>query len=90
MIQLGVKECLVAKSETGKDYEMMKLRGVLDRCGIVATERKKGTNIKGKEMDKILLNTFIVLLADFNAKDIEQDLNRLLEGEISVAALRKA
>ncbi|KAI8089690.1 muts domain V-domain-containing protein [Halteromyces radiatus] len=66
VIQLGVKECLIPADESGKDYEAIKIRGILDRCGIVATERKKG---------------------DFNTKNIEQDLNRLLEGEISVAAL---
>ncbi|KAF7722861.1 MutS-like protein [Apophysomyces ossiformis] len=62
VIQLGVKECLLVADETKKDYEATKLRDVLERCGIVATERKK---------------------ADFNHKNIEQDLNRLLEGEIS-------
>ncbi|RUS18690.1 muts domain V-domain-containing protein, partial [Endogone sp. FLAS-F59071] len=64
-IQLGVKECIVLQDESHKDYELIKLKGVLDRAGIVITERKKG---------------------DFNAKDIEQDLNRLLESEISVTS----
>ncbi|KAI8374267.1 muts domain V-domain-containing protein [Radiomyces spectabilis] len=66
IIQLGVKECLLPADETEKDYELIKIRNILQRCGVVMTSRKKN---------------------DFNAKDIEQDLNRLLEGEISSAAL---
>ncbi|KAI9307805.1 putative DNA mismatch repair protein MSH2 [Cunninghamella echinulata] len=66
LIQLGVKECLLPADDSGKDYESIKIRGILDRCGIVVTDRKK---------------------ADFNIKNIDQDLNRLLEGEVSVAAL---
>ncbi|CAO3669338.1 unnamed protein product [Umbelopsis vinacea] len=66
LIQLGVKECIIPLDEAHKDYELIKLKGVLTRCNVVATERKR---------------------ADFNTKDIEQDLNRLLDGEISVAAL---
>ncbi|KAG2175155.1 hypothetical protein INT44_007643 [Umbelopsis vinacea] len=66
LIQLGVKECIIPLDEAHKDYELIKLKGVLSRCNVVATERKR---------------------SDFNTKDIEQDLNRLLDGEISVAAL---
>lgn len=66
LIQLGVKECIIPIDEAHKDYELIKIKGVLSRCNVVATERKRG---------------------DFNTKDIEQDLNRLLDGEISVAAL---
>ncbi|CAO3614416.1 unnamed protein product [Cunninghamella blakesleeana] len=66
LIQLGVKECLIPADETGKNYEAIKIRGLLDRCGIVVTTRKK---------------------IDFNMKNIDQDLNRLLEGEMSAAAL---
>ncbi|KAI8343938.1 muts domain V-domain-containing protein [Chlamydoabsidia padenii] len=66
IIQLGVKECLVAADDSGKDYENIKIRGVLDKCGVVISDCKK---------------------SDFTTKNIEQDLNRLLEGEISVAAL---
>ncbi|KAG2214885.1 hypothetical protein INT45_009578 [Circinella minor] len=66
VIQLGVKECIIPQNDAGKDYEMIKLKGVLERCKIVVTERRRG---------------------DYNTKDIEQDLNRLLEGEISITAL---
>ncbi|KAG0330295.1 MutS-like protein [Dissophora globulifera] len=66
VIQLGVKECLLQADEGNKDYELTKLRTILQHCDIVITERKK---------------------ADFAIKDVEQDFNRLLEEDISIAAL---
>lgn len=69
IIQLGVKECLLlAGGREEKDLEGHKIRGILERCNVVATERKK---------------------SDYDSKNIAQDLNRLLEGDISVEALRK-
>ncbi|KAG0000086.1 MutS-like protein [Entomortierella chlamydospora] len=66
VIQLGVKECLIQADEGQKDYELTKLRTILQHCDIVITERKK---------------------SEFSAKDVEQDYNRLLEEDISIAAL---
>ncbi|RIB23812.1 putative DNA mismatch repair protein MSH2 [Gigaspora rosea] len=66
LIQLGVKECIIQSDEAHKDYELTKLREVIEKCDIVITELKK---------------------SHFNTKDIEQDLNRLLGDEISVASL---
>ncbi|KAI9491905.1 muts domain V-domain-containing protein [Zychaea mexicana] len=66
VIQLGVKECIVPSNDATRDYELTKLKSVLERCRIVVTEIKK---------------------VDYNTKNIEQDLNRLLEGEISITAL---
>lgn len=66
VIQLGVKECLVMADEGHKDYELTKLKSILQRCDIVITERKK---------------------SEFSIKDVEQDFNRLLDEEISIAAL---
>lgn len=43
LIQLGVKECIIPLDEAHKDYELIKLKGVLSRCNVVATERKRGT-----------------------------------------------
>lgn len=66
---MGVKECLLVSSgKEERDYEAVKIRGILNRCSVIITERKKG---------------------DFDSKNITQDLNRLLEGDISVEALRK-
>ncbi|KAL7313114.1 MSH2 protein [Mucor circinelloides] len=67
IIQLGVKECLLlAGGREEKDLEGHKIRGILERCNVIATERKK---------------------SDYDSKNIAQDLNRLLEGDISVEAL---
>ncbi|CEP08620.1 hypothetical protein [Parasitella parasitica] len=67
IIQLGVKECLLLSGgREEKDIEGHKIRGILDRCNVIATERKK---------------------SDYDSKNISQDLNRLLEGDISIEAL---
>ncbi|KAJ2908188.1 MSH2 protein, partial [Coemansia aciculifera] len=39
VIQLGVRECLVEKETAQKHLEHTKLVGVLERCGVVVTER---------------------------------------------------
>ena len=53
MIQLSVKEALIASGtksgNTDKDLEVNKLKQVLDRCGVVITERK---SCKGTEFTK--------------------------------------
>lgn len=64
IIQLSAKECVVP--EDPGNYELNKIKKLLNRLDIVITEKKK---------------------ADFGIKDIEQDLNRLLGEEISVASL---
>ncbi|KAJ3021764.1 MutS-like protein [Thoreauomyces humboldtii] len=66
LIQLSVKECLVA--DDSQNYELLKISGMLERCGVVITHRKK---------------------SEFNTKDIDQDLDRLLSTEqgVSTAAL---
>lgn len=66
VIQLGVKEILLQQDEAMKDYDLKKVRGIADRCGIVVTDRRA---------------------SDFNARDIEQDLSRLLEDELSMSML---
>lgn len=58
IIQLGVKECLLPSNDKGNDHDLIKLKTLIERCGIVVTEVKP---------------------SDFNTKDIEQDLDRLLK-----------
>lgn len=53
MIQLGVKECIIQADEKNKDYELGKLRGLLDRCGIVMTF-KKTADFSVKDIDQDL------------------------------------
>lgn len=53
MIQLGVKECIIQADEKNKDYELGKLRALLDRCGIVMTF-KKAADFSVKDIDQDL------------------------------------
>lgn len=41
LIQLGAKECLVVEQDKALEYDLGKLKSLLERCGIVITERKK-------------------------------------------------
>ena len=47
-IQLGIKEAIVptgtASGATDRDFDLKKLKDVLDRCDIVVTERKPSTS----------------------------------------------
>jgi hypothetical protein len=48
-IQLGIKEAIIptgtASGATDRDFDLKKLKDVLDRCGIVITERKPSTSV---------------------------------------------
>ncbi|CAG8440794.1 12318_t:CDS:10 [Acaulospora colombiana] len=41
LIQLGVKECIIQADESRKDYDLSKLRDVMNKCDVVITELKK-------------------------------------------------
>jgi hypothetical protein len=49
-IQLGIKEAIVstgtASGATDRDFDLKKLKDVLDRCGIVVTERKPSMSFR--------------------------------------------
>jgi DNA mismatch repair protein MSH2 len=66
VIQCGVKECLIQADLKDKDFELRKLKLVLERCGIIATE---------------------IAALDFNGKDVQGDLSRLLADGGSAATL---
>jgi DNA mismatch repair protein MSH2 len=40
IIQLGVKECVMPSNEKRKDHDLTALYGVVDRCGIVVSEKR--------------------------------------------------
>ncbi|WRT70598.1 uncharacterized protein IL334_007596 [Kwoniella shivajii] len=66
LIQLGVKECIMQSDDKRSDHELTKLKALVERCGVIVTERKA---------------------ADFQARNVEQDLNRLLDESHAGVAL---
>lgn len=68
IIQLGAKECILPTNEKRNDHELAALYGVVDRCGIVISEKRP---------------------TDFNTKDIESDIKRLLGKDTEAPTLRK-
>ena len=42
VIQLGVRECVVQADDKKADFELSKLKELLERCGVVVTDRKAG------------------------------------------------
>ncbi|KAI8913720.1 muts domain V-domain-containing protein [Entophlyctis helioformis] len=64
LIQLGVKECVIP--DDSQSYDIKKIKAMLARCDIVATERRRPA---------------------FAAKDLEQDLGRLLVADTAIASL---
>jgi DNA mismatch repair protein MSH2 len=53
LIQLGVKECLIQVDKSEKDVEMVKLKAIIDNCGIAISERP-GTDFGTKDIDQDL------------------------------------
>ncbi|KAG9284182.1 hypothetical protein G9A89_022956 [Geosiphon pyriformis] len=70
VIQLGVKECGVRTSET--DYDLSRLKAVLDRCGIVITELKNAdfsTKDIEQDLNRLLADgTSVANLPEFELK----------------------
>ncbi|KAF3121027.1 MutS-like protein, partial [Orbilia oligospora] len=53
LIQLGVKECIIQTNDSKKDVENTKLRSIIDRCGVVITD-KKSSDFAGKDVEQDL------------------------------------
>jgi DNA mismatch repair protein MSH2 len=72
-----VKEALIASGtksgNADRDLEVNKLKQVLERCGVVITERKSGEEIKTTISQKT--DTFT---AEFSTKNIQDELVKLL------------
>lgn len=80
LIQLGVKECILQADE--KRPELAKLRMLVEWCGVIVTDRKSS-----KYLDTLPVSDLRVL-GEFQTKNVEQDLNRLLHESHAGAALR--
>jgi DNA mismatch repair protein MSH2 len=81
-----VKECVLQADPKNTDFELGKLRNVVDRCNVVITERKSSKF--STNFDPNRENSQAYVSADFAVKNIEQDLNRLLNEETASATLR--
>ncbi|CDZ98435.1 dna mismatch repair protein msh2 [Phaffia rhodozyma] len=66
LIQLSVKECIIQADDKRTDYDLAKIRTMLERCGVIATETRA---------------------SEFNPKNVEQDLNRLLNPKHAAQSL---
>ena len=85
LVQLAPKECLLSASDSIADGS--KLRQVVQRCNILITERKKSRMCSQLTIRDVIL---CVCVGEFTSKDIEQDLNRLLNlSSGSSSTLRK-
>lgn len=60
VIQLGIKECVIPTDTSKKDFDLAKIKDIMDRCNVLVSERAG---------------------SDFKDKDIEQDLEKLLDTE---------
>ena len=85
LIQLNVKECILPEQGNAGYPELIKARSIIDRCNVVITEAKKG----GYEGEMDIRQNFRRVTksdpsitfrsGDFQKKDIEQDVSRLLD-----------
>ena len=74
-----MKECLIQADPKEKDVELGKLRVVLERCNVVITERKP-SKVQRWRFSRAFLFFFA---GEFASSNIEQDLTRLLKGEMA-------
>ena len=81
MIQLSVKEAIIPaptkNGSTDRDLELVKLRSVLDRCGVVVTERKQGGFVLKNKRD-VSYKLMHDQIGEFVSKNFEQNLSRLI------------
>lgn len=63
LIQLGVKEVLLAADDKGTDYDLKKIRTLIDRCNIVVTDRKRSA-FRPSSLLKSLADDFVLRRLD--------------------------
>ena len=75
---MAIKEAIIptgtASKTTERDHELKKLKDVLDRCGVVVTERKPSKQCDALRMHR----TDSYAAGEFNSKSIQDDLLQLL------------
>ncbi|KAF8582578.1 DNA mismatch repair protein [Ramaria rubella] len=72
LIQLSVKECILPMASAATDFDLGKIREVVERCGVVLTERKSGEfapkNIE-QDLNRLLkIETSSAALPEFDFK----------------------
>lgn len=83
VIQLSVKEAVIptgtASGTTDRDVDLNKLKSVLDRCGVVITERKPSMSLHQHRLP--CLN--MILHRRVYCQNIAEDLPRLLKDSLA-------
>lgn len=68
LIQLGIKECLMQADDKRADHELSKLRTLIERCGVIVTERKASEFQSGnvqQDLGRLLDDTHPSTLREF-------------------------
>ncbi|BEI87420.1 uncharacterized protein CcaverHIS019_0101380 [Cutaneotrichosporon cavernicola] len=71
LIQLGIKECVVQADDKRADHELSKLRMLIERCGVIVTERKASEFQAGsvqQDLGRLLDETHPTSLPEYDLK----------------------
>lgn len=71
VIQLGIKECILQADEKRADHELSKLRTLIERCGVIVTDRKSSefqTGSVQQDLTRLLDDSHAANLPEFDLK----------------------
>lgn len=71
VIQLGIKECIMQADEKRADHELGKLRTLVERCGVIVTERKSSefqADSVEQDLARLLDDTHPAALPEYDLK----------------------